>query len=155
MHMVETVWMRRRHWYYRAQFILTIGLFAIFCRVVLWGLKTPAVSLAFLQENGEDDELVVYYWSIQKRWRAFLWLQRMDQFVNILFVYYSTNSWCSMVEWLAKRPMSLGTWVRIPGPPKNLIAFVFQVFLWGLPKKVYHMPHKSGARWLHAQIQRP
>ena len=46
---------RRNHWNPRAQFISSIGLFAILGTFALWGFKTPAILFYILQKKEEDE----------------------------------------------------------------------------------------------------
>ena len=59
MPMVVIVATRRIQPYPREQFMLNTALFTIIPHVRLWGLKTPAICLLFLQVNEEDDCMLI------------------------------------------------------------------------------------------------
>ena len=63
--MVEFVKARRIQPNHRALFILHVDLIAIIGSFILWGFKTPAICLFFLQANEEDDVLATCDWMIQ------------------------------------------------------------------------------------------
>ena len=82
MHMTELVRTIRIQRTYREIFMPPLRLIAIIRRSILWGLKTPAISLSFLQVNEEDDELVMCYWFIQiKKARVFCYSISVDFYI--------------------------------------------------------------------------
>ena len=70
MPMTETVWMRRTRWTYRALFILSPLLFAIFHCYSQWGFKTPAILFYILQKKEEDEGRGIS-WLVKSNLRAF------------------------------------------------------------------------------------
>ena len=89
----------------------------------LVGVKNPRYLMFILQVQwGRWWVVDTPLASLKISARVFM-LQHIWLFVNIIIELYFTNDWSVMVEWLACWLGSIGTWVRIPGPPKTLMLF--------------------------------
>ena len=111
---------RRTYWHPREIFLLTTRLIAIFPHCGLWGLKTPAIYLFFLQAQRRRQGRVSV-WLDDSKERAFLCLCTAYLIVlYIIFVSYYINKACKLVQWMMRWLVIIGTWVRFPGPSKTL-----------------------------------
>ena len=117
--MVEFVKAKRIQPNPREQFLIIRGLIAINRASMLWGLKTPAICL-FFYRPGEEDEGRGASWLVHsKNNTRFICFQHRRCVFYIIFVAYFINKRRQVAEWLVRWMLTIGTWVRFPGPPKR------------------------------------
>ena len=114
------------------------------------GVKNPRYLTLFYRESEEDEGRVSSWLDDSKYARDFVCFQHMWLFLYIIFVSYSYNKACKLVEWLARCSVSVGTWVRFPGPPKTHYVIFLHVFACRLPREFHHMPSNIHVSCVHS-----
>ena len=83
---------------------------------------------------------------------SFFYFWHNDAFSYIIFGLYLINKWSVVVQWQARCSMTHRTWVRIPGPPK---CFIFFLFRWSsddsIAQHIIH-PHSNACQMAPGQI---
>ena len=131
----------------RALFIFASELFAIFQVSICGGLKPPLFS-CFLQVCNEEDACVAWHgWTIQVSARFFFVLTALVQFSYILILFHYNIKVAKQLSWWKVVLASLGTWVRIPGPPYFSMFFIFPCSGDQRAQKSTMRSHQGIAKW--------